>query len=363
LGSQGGILFIKEKRQSTLSNVRISPFFGLHKVLVFDSATIHLKKDPSAMQEVPRTVESDPVKNHRKILISGASGMLGSALRDALTSRGLPILQLVRRPSTQPSALQWNPSANPAIPDPDALENISAAIHLSGSNVAAHRWTPAYKREIADSRIQSTRALANALANLRNPPQTLLVASASGIYGNRDDQLLDESSAPGTGFLAQVCQEWEAAAQPAVQAGIRVVHLRFGVVLGPGHGALGKMLPIFRLGLGGPLGSGRQWMSWISLQDAVSAILFLIDTPSISGPVNLTAPSPITNAQFTRALAHAVHRPAIFRAPAFALRMALGEMADEGLLASARVYPSRLTSAGFKFSQPTIAQALDSALA
>jgi len=303
---------------------------------------------------------------HGKILLSGASGMLGSVLRDALTARSQPIIQLVRRPPSSLDQIQWNPAATPAIPNPEALKNISAnitaAIHLSGSNVAAHRWTAAYKREIAQSRIQSTHALASALAQLRNPPQTLLVASATGIYGNREDQLLDDTSAPGSGFLADVCRQWEAAAQPAVQAGIRVVHLRFGVVIGRGEGALAKMLPVFRLGLGGPLGSGQQWMSWISLQDAVSAIFFILDTPSITGPVNLTAPSPITNAQFTRALAHAVHRPAIFRAPAFALRLALGEMADEALLASARVYPSKLTSAGFKFTQPTIAQALDAAL-
>jgi len=191
----------------------------------------------------------------------------------------------------------------------------------------------------------------------------LLVASATGIYGNREDQLLDDTSAPGSGFLADVCRQWEAAAQPAVQAGIRVVHLRFGVVIGRGPGALAKMLPIFRLGLGGPLGSGQQWMSWISLEDAVSAILFLLDTPSLAGPVNLTTPNPVTNAQFTRALAQAIHRPAIFRAPNFALRLALGEMADEALLASARVYPSKLTSARFRFAHPTIAPAIHAALA
>jgi hypothetical protein len=304
---------------------------------------------------------------HGKILLSGASGMLGSVLRDALTARSQPIIQLVRRPPSSLDQIQWNPAATPAIPNPEALKNISAnitaAIHLSGSNVAAHRWTAAYKREIAQSRIQSTHALASALAQLRNPPQTLLVASATGIYGNREDQLLDDTSAPGSGFLADVCRQWEAAAQPAVQAGIRVVHLRFGVVIGRGPGALAKMLPIFRLGLGGPLGSGQQWMSWISLEDAVSAILFLLDTPSVAGPVNLTTPNPVTNAQFTRALAQAIHRPAIFRAPTFALRLALGEMADEALLASARVYPSKLTSARFRFAHPTIAPAIHAALA
>ena len=222
--------------------------------------------------------------------------------------------------------------------------------------------TPAYKREIGESRIQSTCALATTLAGLRNRPQLLLAASATGFYGNRGDQSLDESSSPGAGFLADLCVKWESAAQPAIDAGIRVVHLRFGVVLGPGPGALAKMLPIFRLGLGGPLGSGRQWMSWISLQDAVAAILFLLQTLPVSGPVNLCAPNPVTNAEFTRALGRIVHRPAIFPAPAFALRLALGEMADEALLSSARVYPAKLTSAGFRFTHPSITQGLAAAL-
>ena len=291
--------------------------------------------------------------------------MLGSVLRDALTARSQPIIQLVRRPPSSLDQIQWNPAATPAIPNPEALKNISAnitaAIHLSGSNVAAHRWTAAYKREIAQSRIQSTHALASALAQLRNPPQTLLVASATGIYGNREDQLLDDTSAPGSGFLADVCRQWEAAAQPAVQAGIRVVHLRFGVVLHPATGALAKMLPLFRLGLGGRLGSGRQWMSWITLVDAVSAILFALDTASLDGPVNLAAPEPVTNTEFTRALSRAVHRPAILPAPAFALRLALGQMADEALLASARAAPFRLLSAGFQFAHPTIDSALAAA--
>jgi uncharacterized protein (TIGR01777 family) len=245
--------------------------------------------------------------------------------------------------------------------DTEPLESLTAAIHLSGANVAAHRWTAAYKREIWRSRVESTRTLATALATLNDPPQALLVASATGFYGDRGDEFLDENYGPGSGFLADTCREWEAAAQPAVNAGIRVVHLRFGVVLGAG-GALAKMLPVFRLGLGGRLGSGRQWMSWISLDDVVAAILFALDTPALSGPLNLTAPNPVTNAEFTRALGRAVHRPAIFPAPAFALRLALGAMANEALLASARVVPSRLTSAGFQFAHPTINAALAAAL-
>jgi uncharacterized protein len=204
---------------------------------------------------------------------------------------------------------------------------------------------------------------AGSLASLRQPPSTLVVASATGIYGDQGDEVLDESSAPGSGFLADLCRQWEAAAQPAVDAGIRVVHARFGVVLGPGAGALSKMLPLFRLGLGGRLGSGKQWMSWISLSDVVAAILFILETPSLTGPINVCSQIPVTNSQFTHAVAQAVHRPAILPAPAFALRLALGEMADEALLASARVIPARLNEAGFQFTHPTIDQALSAALA
>jgi uncharacterized protein (TIGR01777 family) len=288
--------------------------------------------------------------------------MLGTALRHALDARNAKVLQLVRRNSAASGQLKWDPTAAIPFVGTEALEGLVAAIHLSGASVAARRWTLAYKREIRASRVESTRVLATALAGLSQPPHTLLVASATGFYGDRGDELLDESSSPGTGFLADLCQEWESAAQPARSAGIRVIHLRFGVVLGPG-GALEKMLPLFRLGLGGKLGSGRQWMSWISLADAVAAILFALDTPALSGPVNLTAPHPVTNAEFTQALGRVLHRPAIFPAPAFALRLALGAMADEALLASARAFPSRLTAAGFNFAHPTVDGALTAALA
>ena len=296
-----------------------------------------------------------------RIALSGASGMLGKALGEALAARDVPVLRLVRRPSAVPGEIEWNPARTPPIASPESLDGLSAAIHLSGANVAAHRWTRAYKREMTASRVDTTRALATALASLRRPPDVLLVTSAVGIYGDRGDEPLNENSSPGTGFLAGLCEQWEAAADPARQAGIRVVHLRFGVILGRG-GALARMLPIFRLCLGGPLGSGSQWMSWISLDDALAAILFALDTPNVAGPVNLTAPNPVTNAEFTRALARQLHRPAIFPAPAFALRLALGQMADEALLASARVLPAKLTAAGFQFAHPTIQQALAAAL-
>lgn len=288
--------------------------------------------------------------------------MLGTALHQALLRRGAGVLQLVRRAPAQSGQLQWNPEAAPAVRDSGPLEGLDAAIHLSGASVAAHRWTPAWKREMWVSRVGSTQALTATLAALKQPPKTLLVASATGIYGDRGDELLDERSSPGKGFLADLCLEWESAARSAVEAGIRVVHLRFGVVLGTGSGALAKMLPLFRLGLGGRLGSGKQWMSWISLTDALAAILFTLDTPALTGPVNLTAPQPVTNAEFTRALGKAVHRPAILPAPAFALRLALGAMADEALLASARAVPAQLSEAGFPFAHPTVDAALGAEL-
>jgi uncharacterized protein (TIGR01777 family) len=300
--------------------------------------------------------------NPTGVILSGGSGMLGTALQSALAGRVSPILRLVRNAPTADGQLQWNPAQSPAIAHPAPLEGSAAAIHLSGTSVAAHRWTAAYRRELAASRVDSTHALALALAALHRPPRALLVASAVGIYGNRADELLTEDSAPGNGFLANLCCRWEAAAQPAVDAGIRVVHLRFGVVLGPGHGALEKMLPPFRLGLGGKLGNGRQWMSWVSLADAVAGILFALETTSLSGPVNLSSPGPVTNADFTRALARQLGRPAFFAVPAFALRLAFGEMANEALLASARVVPARLQSAGFQFAHPSIDEALAAAL-
>ncbi len=289
--------------------------------------------------------------------------MLGSALQHALVARHLRVLKLVRQAAALPGELRWDPAAAKPISSPEALEGLWAAIHLSGASVAAHRWTAAYRREMTASRVGTTHALACALARLQRPPQTLLVASAVGIYGHRGDELLDEASAPGSGFLADLCRQWEAAAQPAVEAGIRVVHLRFGVVLGPGPGALARMAPLFRLGLGGRLGSGRQWMSWISLADAIAAMYFIVSNRSLAGPVNLTAPRPSTNAEFTHALGQVLHRPVLLPVPAFALRLALGQMADEALLASARVFPAKLLAAGFRFAHPIVDEALPVAFA
>jgi uncharacterized protein (TIGR01777 family) len=287
--------------------------------------------------------------------------MLGTALRQALASRRYPVLQLIRRKPSAAGELQWDPTSDTPIPDPGALEGALAAIHLSGANVGAHRWTESYKREMIASRVDSTRRLASVLAGLRKPPATLLVASAIGIYGDRGDELLDESSKPGNGFLADICRAWESAADPARQARIRVVNLRFGVVLGP-EGALKEMLTPFRLGLGARIGSGRQWMSWISLDDTVAAVLFALERAETSGPLDIASPNPVTNADFTRALGRQLARPALLSVPAFAMRIIFGQMADEALLASARVQPRKLIAAGFQFSQPNLDQALAAAL-
>lgn len=295
------------------------------------------------------------------VILSGASGMLGTAVRQALAQRGLSALQLVRRKTTRKDELQWDPTADPAIRDTQPLEGTLAVIHLSGANVGAHRWTESYKREMISSRVDSTRRLATTLAGLRNPPKTLVIASAIGVYGDRGDEVLDESSAAGAGFLAHLCQEWEKAADAAIPAGIRVAHTRFGVVLGP-EGALKQMLPPFKVGLGAQLGSGRQWMSWVGLEDAVAAILFGLDRPELSGPINVASPHPVTNAEFTKALGRQMHRPAFLSVPAFAMELIFGQMANEALLASIRVQPRKLIKAGFHFSQPELDQALAAAL-
>jgi uncharacterized protein (TIGR01777 family) len=298
-----------------------------------------------------------------RFLLSGASGLLGSALRSAMAARNYSVISLLRRPPASPDELQWNPEAKPAIAQTQALENLTAAFHFSGANVGARRWSAAYKREIFRSRVDSTHSLAVTLAGLRHPPRMLLVASAVGIYGDRGDEMLDETSAPGRGFLADVCREWEEAARPAARAGIRVLHLRLGVVLSRDGGALGRLLPLFRMGLGARLGNGEQYMSWIAMPDVLAAMFFLLETPDASGAYNITAPNPVTNAQFTRMLAGQVHRPAFMSVPAFALRLAMGQMADEALLASARAYPARLIAAGYQFAYPSLIHALPAVLA
>ena len=296
----------------------------------------------------------------RRVLLTGASGLIGTALQSALHAAGATPLVASRNSASGLGSIVWQPESSAPFPDAAALEGLDAAIHLSGANVSTHRWTRAYKQEIVSSRTVTTGALARALEGLRQPPRVLISASAIGIYGDRGDKVLDESAPPGAGFLAETCVAWEAATAPATR--LRVVHLRLGVVLAPVGGALAKMLPLFRLGLGGRLGNGRAWMSWITLPDVVSTVLHLLASPDAAGPYNCVAPAPVTNAEFTHALAAAVHRPAILPAPGFALRVAFGQMADEALLASCRAVPARLLASGFSFAQPQVSPALASLL-
>jgi hypothetical protein len=306
-----------------------------------------------------RMIHSPWESSSGRIVLSGASGMIGSALASAFAAAGYQPVRLVRRLALAADEIQWQPGADPLLADPAPLEGAAAVVHLGGANIAQGRWTPARRRLLHASRIDSTRALARLLASLRRPPKVFFVASATGFYGDRGDELLDENSQPGHGFLASLCLDWEAASFAASRAGIPVLHLRTGVVLSPGQGALARLVPLFRLGLGGRLGSGRQWMSWISLTDLTRAILFLLAGPPVSGPVNLTAPNPVTNLQFTHTLARQLHRPVFLPVPAPLLRLALGQMADETLLASARAYPARLSTAGFTFTHPLLASALE----
>ncbi len=301
-----------------------------------------------------------------QILLTGSSGFIGTSLIRFLARERIHSISLIRNKSGESSRSDsgqlWDPYSETPVADPRALDGTTGAVHLSGVNVAGGRWTPAYQRQIMESRIKPTRALAILMAGLRPRPQVMVCASAIGIYGNRGDETLTEESAHGQGFLAEVCLAWEKAAQPASDAGIRVVHARFGVVLSPEGGALAKMLPLFRLGLGGPLGNGRQWTSWVALPDVVRAILFAVQTPSLSGALNVVAPQPVTNLEFTHALGRALHRPALLPAPAFALKLALGEMADSTVLVSERVLPDRLNDAGFSFLYPELEPALKALL-
>lgn len=292
-----------------------------------------------------------------KIVVSGASGFVGRPLLAALRRDGHEVLQLVRRPPRGPTELQWDPASGhlPAATRA-ALAGTEAAVNLSGSGPGDRRWTARYRRVIRDSRVQTTHTLAAALAGLDPLPKVLLNASGTAIYGDRGDELLTEGSAPRSRFLADVVRDWEAATAPAADAGIRVCTLRSAMVLGSDGGAFGRrLLPLFRLGLGGRFGDGRMWWSWITLEDQLRAIRFLLDA-GLDGPVNTCSPQPVRNADLTRALARAVHRPAPFVVPRWALRVGLGGFAEE-ILASQRVLPAKLLDAGFTFRHPTVDEA------
>lgn len=290
------------------------------------------------------------------VAVSGSSGFIGSAVVAALESDGVRVLRLVRRQSTASNEVAWDPDGGQI--DSARLESIDAVVHLAGESIAGARWTAERKQRIRQSRVRGTRLVAGALAGLAAKPQVLVSGSAVGLYGDRGDDEIQESDGPGTGFLAEVGRDWEAAADPARQAGIRVVHPRFGIVLHPSGGALAKMLPPFRLGLGSQLGNGRQWMSWISREDAISVIRAAIALPALSGPVNAVSPHPVRNAEFTSILAAALHRPAIAAVPAIVLDLMFGELAKAALLASQRAIPSRLLAVGHRFQDPDLGPAL-----
>jgi uncharacterized protein (TIGR01777 family) len=290
------------------------------------------------------------------VLISGASGFIGSAARQLLIDKGDRVISLSRSSKGDPQATAyWNPDT--AVVDLSKLGTIDAAIHLSGENIA-QRWTREKKAAIYDSRVKGTQLLSRALTALPQPAKVLICASAVGYYGNRGDEMLDESSPVGRGFLAELCRDWEAAADPAREAGVRVVHLRFGLVLAAEGGALAKMLPLFRLGLGGRLGGGKQWWSWITLADVLKIIDYALRGERLSGAFNAVSPNPVTNREFTKTLGAVLNRPTIFAVPAAAAKLVFGQMAEEALLASQRVVPGRLQDLGFSFQQPTLEAAL-----
>jgi len=295
----------------------------------------------------------------RAIAVSGASGFLGSALGPALTAAGWSVRPLVRG-TARAGEVQWDPAGGTL--DLGQLQGVKAAVHLAGEPIAEGRWTDDKKRRIRESRTLGTRLLSESLARLTEPPEVLVSASAVGIYGDRGDELLDEDSPLGDDFLADVGREWEAATRPASDAGIRVVNLRFGIILAGDGGALPRMVRPFLLGAGGPIGNGRQWMSWISLPDTIRIVLRALEDDRLSGPVNAVAPNPVRNAEFADRLGEVLHRPALIPAPAFALRLLFGEMADAALLASQRVLPTRLGGIGFEFRHPTLPEALEAVL-
>jgi len=294
-----------------------------------------------------------------KVIVTGASGLLGSALVPVLRQAGHEVVTLVRRSPTSPHEARWDPAAGTL--DVDALAGADAAVHLAGAGIGDKRWSTEYRQLIRESRVTGTTLLARTLADLQPRPRVLLSASGVGYYGDTGENAVDETGPPGTGFLPEVCAEWEAATTPAAEAGIRVCRMRSGIVLSRSGGALRRQLLPYRLGLGGPLGSGRQWMSWIEVTDEIAAMVFLLTAANVTGPVNLTAPAPVRQRDFAKSLGRALSRPAVLPAPRLGLRLLLGGITDD-LLGSQRVIPRRLLDAGFTFRSPDLPAALAAAL-
>jgi uncharacterized protein (TIGR01777 family) len=295
-----------------------------------------------------------------KILIGGSHGLVGTALIKSLAADGHDILRLVRHYPNSETEIEWSPDRYSIALA--RIEGFDAVINLAGESIAEGRWTEEKKRRIRESRVKGTKLLGDALANLTDRPRMFICASAIGYYGDRGDELLTETSAPGDGFLPEVCLEWEKATTLATEKGIRVVNARFGIILDKKGGALAKMLPPFRMGVGGKIGSGKQWMSWIALDDVVGALKFALVNETLNGPVNYVAPNPVTNAEFTKTLGKTLSRPTILPVPAFGVRLLFGEMGDALLLGSQRVEPERLKSAGYPFKYSKLEAALPAVL-
>ncbi len=297
-------------------------------------------------------------EKNMQIAITGTNGLIGRHLKNYLTANGHKVLPLVRSKNTDsnPDSIYWNPDKNEI--DKDKLEGLDCIIHLGGENIANSPWTSAQKEKIINSRVAGTRLLSKTIAELKQKPSLFICASAIGYYGDRQNESLDEKSLPGQGFLADLCKQWESACKDAIDSQIRVVNLRIGLVLSKDGGVLAKILPIFNLGGGGILGNGRQYMSWIAIDDILSSILHIIHSENISGPVNLVSPNPVTNNEFTKILGKVLHRPTIFPVPSFGLKLLLGQMADELLLASSKVYPKKLEDSGYKFKYDSLETAL-----
>ena len=290
-----------------------------------------------------------------KVAIAGASGLVGSALIPRLENESIEVTRLVRE-SPKPGEIEWHPNQDTI--KPDRLKGFDAIINLAGENIAEGRWTDEKKRKIHDSRVYGTHLLSEAMAKVDPKPQVFLCASATGIYGDRGDEILSEQSESGGGFLAGVCREWEQATEPASKAGVRVVNLRFGPILAAEGGMMAKMLTPFKMGMGGKIGSGKQYISWVAIDDVVNAMKLALKDESTRGPLNIVAPNPVTNEVLTKTLGHVLNRPTALAMPAFAARLAFGEMADEMLLVSQRVVPKKLTEARFEFRYPNLESAL-----